>query len=112
MTEKIRVLVVDDSMLFREVLIKGLGEDKQIDIVGYATDPYMARDKIIELRPDVMTLDVNMPKMSGIEFLRRLLPQYPMPVVVVSGVSDAVLTLWKLVLLNLSASQTGRIRRR
>lgn len=90
MANKIRVLVVDDSMLFREVLMKGLKEDPSIDVVGYATDPYMARDKIIELRPDVMTLDVNMPKMSGIEFLRRLLPQYPMPVVVVSGVSDSV----------------------
>lgn len=90
MANKIRVLVVDDSMLFREVLMKGLKEDPSIEVVGYATDPYMARDKIIELRPDVMTLDVNMPKMSGIEFLRRLLPQYPMPVVVVSGVSDSV----------------------
>jgi two-component system chemotaxis response regulator CheB len=90
MKDVIRVLIVDDSMLFREVLKKGLQEDKNIEVVGYATDPYMARDKIIELRPDVMTLDVNMPKMSGIEFLRRLLPQYPMPVVVVSGVNDSV----------------------
>lgn len=90
MPKKIRLLVVDDSMFFREVLIKGLEKDKNIEVVGYATDPYMARDKIIELRPDVMTLDVNMPKMSGIEFLKRLLPQYPMPVVVVSGVNDSV----------------------
>lgn len=90
MNRKIRVLVVDDSVLFREVLIKGLEEDKKIEVVGYASNPYMARDKIIELRPDVMTLDVNMPKMSGIEFLKRLLPQYPMPVVVVSGVNDSV----------------------
>ncbi len=90
MPKKIRLLVVDDSMLFREVLIRGLEDDKVIEVVGYATDPYMARDKIIELRPDVMTLDVNMPKMSGIEFLKRLLPQYPMPVVVVSSVNDSV----------------------
>lgn len=90
MSDKIRVLIVDDSMLFREVLKKGLQEDNRIEVIGYATDPYMARDKIIELRPDVMTLDVNMPKMSGIEFLRRLLPQYPMPVVVVSGVNNSV----------------------
>lgn len=90
MTKRIRVLVVDDSMLFREVLIKGLKEDEKIEVVGYATDPYMARDKIVELRPDVMTLDINMPKMNGIDFLKRLLPQYPMPVVVVSGVNDSV----------------------
>lgn len=77
-------------MLFREVLIKGMETDEQIEVVGYASDPYMARDKIIELRPDVMTLDVNMPKMNGIEFLKRLLPQYPLPTVVVSGVNDSV----------------------
>lgn len=90
LSKKIRVLVVDDSIFFRELLIKGLNEDKFIEVVGYASDPYMARDKIIELRPDVMTLDINMPKMSGIEFLRKLMPQYPMPVVVVSGVNDVV----------------------
>ena len=90
LSKKIRVLVVDDSIFFRELLIKGLDEDKLIEVVGYASDPYMARDKIIELRPDVMTLDINMPKMSGIEFLRKLMPQYPMPVVVVSGVNDVV----------------------
>jgi two-component system chemotaxis response regulator CheB len=90
MSKKIRLLIVDDSVLFREFLIQGLEDDDQIEVVGYASDPYMARDKIIELRPDVMTLDVNMPKMSGIEFLRRLLPQYPMPVVVVSGINNSV----------------------
>ncbi len=90
MPKKIKLLIVDDSMLFREMLKKGMEDDEEIEVVGYATDPYMARDKIIELRPDVMTLDVNMPKMSGIEFLKRLLPQYPMPVVVVSGVDDSV----------------------
>jgi len=88
--KKIRVLVVDDSMLFTEVLVKGLTEDVGIEVVGTAKDPYEARDKIIELRPDVMTLDVNMPRMSGIEFLKKLMPQYPMPVVVVSAVDDIV----------------------
>ncbi len=68
---KIRVLVVDDSMLFTEVLVKGLTEDVGIEVVGTAKDPYEARDKIIELRPDVMTLDVNMPRMSGIEFFKK-----------------------------------------
>lgn len=87
---RIRVLVVDDSMLFREVLIRGISGDPGIDVVGAAGDPFEARDKIIDLKPDVMTLDVEMPKMNGIEFLRRLLPQYPIPVVVVSATAGNV----------------------
>ncbi len=86
----IRVLIVDDSKLFREFLIGGLSEDPSIEIVGWASDPYMARDKIIELRPDVMTLDVEMPRMDGIEFLKKLMPQHPMPVVVVSSIDTRV----------------------
>lgn len=88
--KSIRVLIVDDSLLFREVLSRGLSADRGIEIVGVASDAYEARDKIIELLPDVMTLDVQMPKMNGIEFLKRLMPQHPMPVVVVSAVSDIV----------------------
>lgn len=87
---KIKVLIVDDSILFRETLAKGIGQDAAIEVVGTASDPYSARDKIIECEPDVMTLDVEMPKMSGIEFLKRLMPQHPIPVVVVSAVSDNV----------------------
>lgn len=87
---KIRVLIVDDSLLFRETLAKGIGQDAAIEVVGTASDPYSARDKLIECEPDVMTLDVEMPKMNGIEFLKRLMPQYPIPVVVVSAVSDNV----------------------
>lgn len=86
----VRVLVVEDSRLFREVLVKGLSADDGIEVVGIAGDPFEARDRIIELTPDVMTLDVQMPKMNGIEFLKKLMPQHPMPVVVVSGVSDIV----------------------
>lgn len=86
----IRVLVVDDSKLFREFLINGLQDDPSIEVVGWASDPYMARDKIIELRPDVMTLDVEMPRMDGIEFLKKLMPQRPMPVVVVSSIDSRV----------------------
>ncbi len=86
----VRVLVVDDSMLFREVLVKGLSLDAGIEVVGVAADAFEARDRIIELMPDVMTLDVQMPKMNGIEFLKKLMPQHPMPVVVVSSVSDIV----------------------
>lgn len=86
----IRVLIVDDSKLFREFLIQGLSEDASIEIVGWASDPYMARDKILELNPDVMTLDVEMPRMDGIEFLKKLMPQKPMPVVVVSSIDSRV----------------------
>lgn len=86
----VRVLIVDDSKLFREFLISGLQDDPSIEVVGWASDPYMARDKIIELRPDVMTLDVEMPRMDGIEFLKKLMPQRPMPVVVVSAIDSRV----------------------
>jgi len=84
------VLVVDDSMLFRTVLSKGLSSDLDIDVVATAGDPFEARDKIIKYKPDVMTCDVEMPKMNGIEFIRRLLPQYHLPVIVISAVSGTV----------------------
>lgn len=82
---KIKVLVVDDSILFRETLSRALAKDPQIEVVGTAGDPYEARDKILKFRPNVMTLDVEMPKMNGIEFLRTLIPQYPLPTVVVTS---------------------------
>lgn len=88
--KRIRVLVVDDSIVFREVLSRGISSDPNIEVVACAYDPFNARDKIIEFEPDVMTCDVEMPKMNGIEFIRRLMPQYPLPVVVVSTVSEAV----------------------
>jgi two-component system chemotaxis response regulator CheB len=88
--KKIKVLVVDDSVLFREMLSKGISSDPDIEVVGKASDPYEARDKILELQPDVMTCDVEMPKMSGIEFVRKLMPQYPLPVIMISTVSNAV----------------------
>ena len=87
---KIRVLVVEDSMFFRELLIKNLSKDPAIEVVGGARDPFEARDMIIKYRPDVMTCDIEMPKMDGIEFIRKLLPQYPMPVVMISSLSDKV----------------------
>ncbi|MBK1810472.1 chemotaxis response regulator protein-glutamate methylesterase [Clostridium sp. YIM B02505] len=88
--KKIRVLVVDDSIVFREVLAMGIASDPYIEVVAKAKDPFDARDKILEFNPDVMTCDVEMPKMNGIEFIRRLIPQYPIPVVVVSTISNAV----------------------
>lgn len=90
MVKKIKVLVVDDSMLFREVLSRGISSDPYIEVVAIAVDAFDARDKILEFQPDVMTCDVEMPKMNGIEFIRRLLPQYKLPVIVVSTVSEAV----------------------
>lgn len=87
---KIKVLVVDDSLVFREVIARGLSSDPHIEVVAKAMDPFDARDKILEFEPDVMTCDVEMPKMNGIEFIQRLLPQYPLPVIVVSTVSEAV----------------------
>lgn len=88
MGRKVRVLVVDDSALVRQILSNGLGMDPGIEVVGTAVDPYAARDKIVELRPDVLTLDVEMPRMDGVEFLRRLMPQYPIPVVMVSSLTQ------------------------
>ncbi len=89
-TRKIRVLVVDDSLVSREFIARGINADPDLEVVAKAGDPFEARDKIIEFNPDVMTCDIQMPKMDGIEFIRRLLPQYPLPVVVVSSVSNAV----------------------
>lgn len=86
----IKVLVVDDSLVFRELLIQNLSRDPAITVVAAARDPYEARDAIIRHKPDVMTLDVELPRMSGIEFLRKLMPQYPLPVVVISSLSDKV----------------------
>jgi two-component system, chemotaxis family, protein-glutamate methylesterase/glutaminase len=88
--KRIRVLVVDDSIVMREAISAALAKDAGLEVVGKASDPYEARDKIIDLEPDVLTLDVEMPRMSGIEFLKLLMPQYPMPVVVVSSLSSAV----------------------
>lgn len=84
----IRVLVVDDSALVRQVLSQGLSADPGIEVVGTASDPYVARDMIVRRKPDVLTLDVEMPKMDGVAFLRKLMPQYPLPVVMVSALTQ------------------------
>ena len=83
--KKIKLLIVDDSILFRETLAKFFVNDNLIEVIGKASDPYEARDKIMELRPDVITLDVEMPKMNGIQFLKKLIPQCPIPTVIVSS---------------------------
>ncbi|RKP47355.1 chemotaxis response regulator protein-glutamate methylesterase [Cohnella endophytica] len=92
---RIRVLVVDDSLVFREVLMRGISTDPAIEVVGVAKDPYEARDKILQYRPDVLTCDIEMPLMNGIEFIRRLLPQYPLPIIAVSSLSESALEALK-----------------
>jgi two-component system chemotaxis response regulator CheB len=84
-----RVLIVDDSAIVRRVLAEELARDPAIEVVGTAPDPYVARDKIVALEPDVITLDIEMPRMDGVTFLRRLMEYYPLPVVVVSSLTQA-----------------------
>ncbi|MDR3232937.1 MAG: chemotaxis response regulator protein-glutamate methylesterase [Planctomycetaceae bacterium] len=84
----IRVLVVDDSPLVQKILTEGLSKDPNIEVVGAAGDPYQARDMIVKLRPDVLTMDNEMPKMTGVEFLRKLMPQFPIPAVMVSSFTE------------------------
>jgi len=85
----VRVLVVDDSAVVRKVLTQELGRHPGIEIVGTAPDPYIARDKIVALNPDVLTLDVEMPRMDGLTFLRKLMKHHPMPVIVLSSLTPA-----------------------
>lgn len=87
MTKAIKVLVVDDSAIVRQILAKQLDQDHSIEVVGTAPDPYIARDKILRLKPDVLTLDVEMPKMDGITFLGKLMKSHPMPVIVLSSLT-------------------------
>src|SRR5512147_1121419 len=83
----IRVLVVDDSAVVAKVLTKELSRYPDIELVGTAVDPFVARDKIVELRPDVVTLDLEMPRMDGLSFLAKLMRHHPMPVVVLSSLT-------------------------
>lgn len=85
--KKVRVMVVDDSAVARNILISGLSSRPDLEVVGYAVNAADALKKVGELRPDVMTLDVEMPGMNGIELLRRLLPAYPLPVILVSSLN-------------------------
>ncbi len=85
---RIRVLIVDDSALVRRILSELLSADRTIEVVGTASDAYMAREKIKQLDPDVLTLDVEMPKMDGVTFLRNLMRLRPMPVVMVSSLTE------------------------
>ena len=85
--KKIRVLIVDDAALVRQMLTEMLQTDPMIEVIGTASDPYIAREKIKSLKPDVLTLDVEMPRMDGLTFLRNLMRLRPMPVVMVSSLT-------------------------
>jgi len=85
--KKIRVLVVDDSAIVRKIFKQELSKYPDIEVVGTAPDPYVARDKIVRLKPDVITLDIEMPRMDGITFLRKLMKYYPIPTIVVSSLT-------------------------
>ncbi len=83
----VKVLIVDDSAIVRKILTRQLGQHHGVEVVGTAPDPYIARDKIVALEPDVLTLDVEMPRMDGITFLRKLMKHHPMPVIVLSSLT-------------------------
>lgn len=87
MSHDIKVLVVDDSSIVRKVFSEQLSRQKGIVVVGTAPDPYVARDKIVKLKPDVITLDIEMPRMDGITFLKKLMQYYPLPVIIVSSLT-------------------------
>ncbi len=83
----IKVLIVDDSAVVRKILSDELSRHEDIEVIGTAVNPYVARDKIVKLRPDVITLDIEMPKMDGLTFLSKLMKHFPLPVVVVSSLT-------------------------
>jgi two-component system chemotaxis response regulator CheB len=85
--QKIKVLIVDDSALVRKILSEELSRGEDIEVVGTAPNPYVARDKIVTLKPDVITLDIEMPRMDGLTFLKKLMKYYPLPVIVVSSLT-------------------------
>ncbi len=85
---KVRVLVVDDSALARKIMVNGLSRDPEIEVVGTARDPYVARDLLLKERPDVITLDVEMPRMDGVTFLKKYMAVIPTPTVMVSALTE------------------------
>lgn len=87
MQTSIKVLIVDDSAVVRKVFTDELSKERGIEVVGTAPDPYVARDKIVALKPDVVTLDIEMPRMDGLTFLKKLMKHYPLPVIIVSSLT-------------------------
>src|SRR5512140_77351 len=89
MTKKIKVLIVDDSAVVRQTLAEILSSDPHIEVIAVAADPYVAAEKIRQQVPDVITLDVEMPRMDGITFLHKIMTQHPIPVVMCSSLTEA-----------------------
>jgi len=85
--KKIKVLIVDDSAIVRKIFSEELSKYPDIDVVGSAPDPFVARDKIVALNPDVITLDIEMPRMDGLTFLRKMMKYYPLPTIIVSSLT-------------------------
>ena len=84
---KIRVLIVDDSAVVRQTLCEVLSSDPEIEVIGTASDPFVAADRIAEQVPDVITLDIEMPRMDGLTFLKKIMSQHPIPVVICSSLA-------------------------
>ena len=105
MTEakKVKVLIVDDSAVIRQILTQIISNHDDLEVVGTAADPYIAREKIKQLVPDVITLDVEMPRMDGITFLKNLMRLRPMPVIMISTLTEAGADI------TLEASKSGRL---
>jgi two-component system chemotaxis response regulator CheB len=86
--QRIRVLIIDDSAIVRKILSDALSAEPDLEVVGTAPDPFVARDKILALKPDVLTLDIEMPRMDGLTFLRKLMHFHPLPTVVISSLAQ------------------------
>src|SRR3954462_474442 len=89
MTKKIKVLVIDDSAIVRKILTDAITAEKDLEVVGTAPDPFIVRDKILALKPDVLTLDIEMPRMDGLTFLKKLMQYHPLPVIVISSLAQS-----------------------
>lgn len=86
---KIKVLIVDDSAIVRKILAETISAESDMEVVGTAPDPFVARDKILTLKPDVLTLDIEMPRMDGLTFLKKLMQHHPLPVIIVSSLAQS-----------------------
>lgn len=86
-TKKIKVLVVDDSAIVRKIFNEELSKEPDIEVIGTAPDPFIARDKIVQLKPDLITLDIEMPRMDGLTFLKKIMHYHPLPVIIVSSLT-------------------------
>src|ERR1035438_8899102 len=87
-TPKIRVLIVDDSAVVRQTLSEVLSSDPEIEVIGTAADPFVAAERMREQTPDVITLDIEMPRMDGLTFLQKIMAQHPIPVVICSSLAE------------------------